>query len=311
VFSALHLTTSNGTFSATISGDGGGVTMGRGGTLNNCILFGNVASNGKWVGGDPGSGIGDPSKGQGGGVFCSASITTIDQGLFRSVGASFQGAVYNSIVWGNIAGTGSNTFSSGVGNNIYQNTCSDSALSGVGNIGANPIFIDAANGNFQLQSNSPCINWGNNSVVSNTTDLAGNPRIVEGVVDMGAYEYQGIIGLADSDADGISDDWERQHGGNQNPDTVCSNGVNTILQAYVAGLDPKNPNSKFATAILPGSVLQWPGVSGRVYSVYYSTNLLNGFQPLATNIPWTAGAFTDTVHNAQSQGYYKIDVELK
>jgi hypothetical protein len=37
---------------------------------------------------------------------------------------------------------------------------------------------------------------------------------------------------------------------------------------------------------------------------------MNGFQPLETNIPWTAGAFTDSVHNAYGQGYYKIDVKL-
>jgi hypothetical protein len=91
--------------------------------------------------------------------------------------------------------------------------------------------------------------------------------------------------------------------------------VNSILEAYIAGLDPKNPQSRFQMSAdkFPASenVLRWNAASGRVYSVYYSTNLLNGFQPLATNIPWTAGAFTDTVHNAQSQGYYKIDVELK
>jgi hypothetical protein len=184
-----------------------------------------------------------------------------------------------------------------------------------GNITNAPLFINEANGNFQLQSNSPCINWGDNSVVTNATDLDGNTRIVEGTVDMGAYEYQGTVGLADSDNDGINDDWERTHGGNQNPDRTCSNGVNSILQAYIAGLDPNDPTNQFSTSVLRSptseNVLRWNATSGRVYAVYYSTNLISGFQPLETNIPWSAGCFTDAVHNASGQLFYKLDVRLE
>lgn len=252
-------------------GDGGGMS---GGSAYNCTFVGNSSF---------GGGIG---------------------------GGMINGAAYNCVFSGNTANMDNDLY----GSTVY-NSCSLYLEHGVnGNITNAPLFVDAANGGFWLQSNSPCINWGNNSVVSNATDLAGNPRIVEGTVDMGAYEYQGTVGLTDSDSDGINDDWERQHGGNQRPDATCSNGVNTILQAYIAGLDPNDPQSKFQTSgfcpLTSGNALQWQGVSGRVYAIYYSTNLLNGFQPLATNIPWTAGCYTDSVHNAQSQGYYKIDVKL-
>ena len=54
----------------------------------------------------------------------------------------------------------------------------------------NPLFVDAANGNFHLQSGSPVINQGSNSAPSlPSTDKDGLPRILYGIVDMGAYEY--------------------------------------------------------------------------------------------------------------------------
>ncbi|MCU0858714.1 MAG: hypothetical protein MUC65_09980, partial [Pontiellaceae bacterium] len=104
-----------------------------------------------------------------------------------------------------------------------------------------------------------------------------------------------------------------KYGGNQNPDRVCSNGVNTILQAYIAGLNPNDPDSKFLTSVFrssTSSILGWNTTSGRVYSVYFSTNLLNGFQCLETNIPWIAGCYTDLVHSACGEGFYKIGVEM-
>jgi len=55
-----------------------------------------------------------------------------------------------------------------------------------------PQFVDLGNKDFRLQPNSPCIDAGSNEMVPAdlTTDIAGNPRICNGRVDLGAYEYQ-------------------------------------------------------------------------------------------------------------------------
>ena len=47
---------------------------------------------------------------------------------------------------------------------------------------------DFAAGNYQLRGSSPCVNAGTNGSWTAGVDLAGNPRIRYGVVDMGAFE---------------------------------------------------------------------------------------------------------------------------
>jgi uncharacterized repeat protein (TIGR02059 family) len=56
------------------------------------------------------------------------------------------------------------------------------------NITGDPLFVNVANGDFHLQSNSPCINAGVD--VGLTEDYEGNPII--GVPDIGAYEHSSI-----------------------------------------------------------------------------------------------------------------------
>ncbi len=59
-----------------------------------------------------------------------------------------------------------------------------------GNIQADPMFADTQKGNLRLLASSPAINKGCNTVpIIPSTDKDGNQRILNDIVDMGAYEY--------------------------------------------------------------------------------------------------------------------------
>ena len=62
------------------------------------------------------------------------------------------------------------------------------------NLDSDPLFINPENGNFRFFSDSPCINTGTPDTIGLNLpeyDLDGNPRIYDGRIDMGCYEWQG------------------------------------------------------------------------------------------------------------------------
>ena len=67
---------------------------------------------------------------------------------------------------------------------VYENCIDD-----------NPLFVDAENEDYRLAENSPCINAGlTESIDFEMIDLAGNPRVWDGIIDLGAYEHS-TVGL--------------------------------------------------------------------------------------------------------------------
>ena len=57
-------------------------------------------------------------------------------------------------------------------------------------IATDPMFMNAAQDDYRLQSGSPCLNSGTNLTWTvGALDLAGNTRVSGGIVDLGAYEY--------------------------------------------------------------------------------------------------------------------------
>jgi len=106
-------------------------------------------------------------------------------------------------------------------------------------------------------------------------------------------EWTHIDVSRDTDGDQLPDWWEHLHflgATNAVADDLVANQENTVLQAYIAGLDPTDELSSFFIEAEKGvglsgetvHVLRWPSVEGRVYDIYYSTNLVDGvFLPLA------------------------------
>ncbi len=106
--------------------------------------------------------------------------------------------IRNSVITGNNSGV-TTTATLDYANSLIQGlTSSDN-----GNIpDSDPYFKGAPayssapfrTGNYQVERCSPLVNKGDNSVISFiTTDFAGNPRITQWTVDIGALEYQGSL----------------------------------------------------------------------------------------------------------------------
>lgn len=115
--------------------------------------------------------------------------------------------IYNSIFYDNTT-SGGNTaklISGGIttapGTNIFNTIDEDgfsqiNAANVTNGISADPLFVNAANGNYKLIAGSPAIDAGDNTYVNGTLDVLRSQRIFNTTVDMGAHEYTTAIILA-------------------------------------------------------------------------------------------------------------------
>ncbi|MDD5706430.1 MAG: choice-of-anchor Q domain-containing protein, partial [Kiritimatiellae bacterium] len=149
--------------------------------LTNCLVTGN---NG-FTGG--GYGLGDVNN---------CTIVDNKGNQFGTSGGA--GGIYgfltswNSIVYFN---TGSYpNFVHVAGYGVFSNCCAGTtipaSMDGGGNTTADPKFLDRAAGNYRLKFSSPCVNTGTNQAwMATARDLDGTRRVLDGRVDMGAYEW--------------------------------------------------------------------------------------------------------------------------
>ena len=308
--------------------NGGGAAYG---TLVNCQLRGNVAGYASAT---------DPFgySGAGGGGFSSSLINCLvlsNSAIGRNGhgGGTVWGKINNCTVVGNSAIQNGGIDGTPATNCIlYFNTaatdpnygpygpweinhcCTTPMVNpGGGNIADPPSFVDLSGGNFRLQSNSPCINAGNNASARTDPDLDGNPRIVGGTVDMGAYEcqtpalldyYAWLQGFglptsaaavyADSDGEGMNN-WQEWQA-----DTIPTNALSVLRMISV-------------THDTPGLQVTWESVPTRTYWLERATNLgsLPYFSATASNLIGQLGttSYADTTATNARPYFYRVGVQ--
>jgi hypothetical protein len=295
---------------------GGGVAFG---TLNNCTLIGNSAG---------GEGGGASATGIGWG-YCTLNNCTLSGNSADQGGGAAFGTLNNCTVTGNSAYGGGGGVIGGTLNNciVYYNTAPRGAnylygglnfscttpipTNGFGNITNAPLFVVYAGGDLRLQSNSPCINAGNNAYVVGDTDLDGNPRIVSGTADIGAYEFQGAGSL-------ISFAWLQGYGlptdGSVDYLDLDADG-HTTWQEWRCQTDPTNPLSalRLLSASPDGTnvTVTWQSAAGVGYFLERSTDLASPFLPLGTRVPGQPGtttSFMDTNAGHLAPIFYRVGV---
>ena len=241
-------------YDAAIHEGGGGVAVLHGGQVENCLIYSNSAVQG--------GGALSLNGGTLRHVTLSANSAATGGGWY----ARSAGAIHNSILWGNPAGldyvhTGTAA--------VWQSVTASPLPPGAGASDADPLFAAPAAGNYRLSAGSPAIDSANPAFAP-AVDLPGAPRPLDGdasgtaLPDRGAYES--IHAAADTDGDGVPDAAE-----------------------WVAGTGLLDSASLLQVERLPGEpggapALEWSGVTGRLYSLWISTNLHHGFVPVQTGL---------------------------
>jgi len=157
---------------------GGGI---YGGPLYNCLISQNSASKGGGV--CVGANVGKTLD------FINCTIVDNSADNFGGViddGWDSKVCLKNSIVYNNFATNDSPNYNPDTC--FFEYSCSFPLPSGTGNISSLPGFVDYNAGNYNLSQLSDCINAGSNVFVVGTKDLNNNLRIIDDIVDMGAYE---------------------------------------------------------------------------------------------------------------------------
>ncbi|MCK4357666.1 MAG: right-handed parallel beta-helix repeat-containing protein [Candidatus Cloacimonetes bacterium] len=125
----------------------------------------------------------------------NGTITNNTNGV--SIGYECDLIIENSIIWSNDY---SITFYNETSNATISYSCIEGGFpaqgtNAGGNIYDDPLFFDPDIGDYHLTENSPCIDAGNPDTTGLNLppfDLDGNPRIYNGIIDMGCYEWQGV-----------------------------------------------------------------------------------------------------------------------
>ncbi|MCX7004257.1 MAG: hypothetical protein NTV22_13430 [bacterium] len=280
---------------------GGGVFCDGGGLVENCVVsFGRAGLQGGAAflngGGELRSCLlRDSEAPESGGVFCSNGGAVVNctvvgnwtQGTNLPGGAWLinGGRLLNSIVVynSNNVGTTADVHTQGGGWQCDY-SCVNAGMPGTGNISTNPVFSG-----WRLQRASPCRNAGTNLPwMTSATDVEGSPRILEEIVDMGAYETPAFYYVA-------------TNGGQRYPYTswaMASTNIADALRAATPQTTVLVSNGVYteAAVLIPGTNITLQSVAGaavttirggpgrRCLDLRYASTVVAGFTLTGTTL---------------------------
>jgi hypothetical protein len=121
------------------------------------------------------------------------------------------------------------------------------------------------------------------------------------------------------DVNGIPVSWLQQYGFTGDYDAAAlgdqdGDGMAT-RQEYYAGTNPTNSAPVWRISAVTGQnakIVTWPSITNRLYTVTWSTKLLGPWTPLAVDLTPTPpqNIYTDAVHAADPQAYYRVSVRV-
>ncbi len=190
---------SNNTFSDNSAKHGGGLYL----DSSSSIVSGNIVSRNMPT---------PPGGSSGGGIYSEGSDLAVVNNTITLNAAETGGGIHlddsaspimaNTIFWDNNASTGREISLVGTTNASISHSDVEGGLTqvhigpnaslawGTGMIDADPLFAEPSSDDFHLQYPSPCRNNGDNSASGiPAEDIEGDPRIADGIIDMGADEF--------------------------------------------------------------------------------------------------------------------------
>ena len=130
------------------------------------------------------------------------NLNRVTLALTKNTNSNHTATLSNCLFWNNKASSGATArpiggfIESGISSATVINSTDETNFTGItlsgtsaNNNSSDPLFTDLAGGDYTLSLGSPAIDSGDNANVIGTTDLLGNQRVFNTVVDRGVYEF--------------------------------------------------------------------------------------------------------------------------
>ena len=160
------------------------------GTMRSCEIYSNCATNsgGAFYGGKAENCViaGNSCGRYGGGAYETVLLgcTVFANSAGLGAGGAYDVVATNSIIWANMMGREVSNWSEG----SFGYCVTKPRAVGEGNVAEDPLLFSVEGLDGRICIGSPCLDAGCNRAVNQKSDIAGNERIQNGTVDIGAYE---------------------------------------------------------------------------------------------------------------------------